>query len=154
MFQWDAVDISRDLLGQNVLKIFELATRHNKRTTRTELERERESFRRWNYFNLHWKIYSWFSYGGGESYPQDGGENPLAYTWNDITSLSSHVYSHSTYLRSPRFRSCWLGSSVRLTAARQPIGYRLIKQAICRSSFAVTRYYWQYWRGISHLTLL
>jgi len=41
MFQWDAVDISRDLLGQNVLKIFELATRHSKRTTRTELERER-----------------------------------------------------------------------------------------------------------------
>jgi len=41
LFQWDAVDISRDLLGQNVLKIFELATRHNKRTTRTELERER-----------------------------------------------------------------------------------------------------------------
>jgi len=40
MFQWDAVDISRDLLGQNVLKIFELATRHNKRTTRMELKRE------------------------------------------------------------------------------------------------------------------
>jgi len=38
MFQWDAVDFSPDLWGQNVLKTFEMAIRHNRRTTRTELE--------------------------------------------------------------------------------------------------------------------
>jgi len=35
MFQWDAVDTSPDLVGQNVLKTFETAIRHNRRTTRT-----------------------------------------------------------------------------------------------------------------------
>ena len=33
MFQWDAVDTSPDLGGQNVLKTFEMAIRHNRRTT-------------------------------------------------------------------------------------------------------------------------
>jgi len=39
MFQWDAVDTSPDLGGQNVLKTFEMATWRNRRTTRTELDR-------------------------------------------------------------------------------------------------------------------
>jgi len=39
MFQWDAVDTSPDLGGQNVLKTFEMAIRHYRRTTWTELER-------------------------------------------------------------------------------------------------------------------
>jgi len=39
MFQWDAVDTSPVFWGQNVLKIFEMTTRHNRRTTRTELDR-------------------------------------------------------------------------------------------------------------------
>jgi len=39
MFQWDAVDISTDSGGQNVLETFEKAIRHNRLTTRTELER-------------------------------------------------------------------------------------------------------------------
>jgi len=36
----DAVDTSPYLGGQNVLKTFEMAIRHNRRTTRPELERE------------------------------------------------------------------------------------------------------------------
>jgi len=40
MFQWDAVDTSLDWGGgQNVLKTFEIAIQHNRRTTRTELQR-------------------------------------------------------------------------------------------------------------------
>ena len=38
MPQWDAVGTSPDLGHQNVLKTFEMAIRHNRRTTRTELE--------------------------------------------------------------------------------------------------------------------
>jgi len=38
MFQWDVVDTSPDLGGQNVLETFEMAIRHNRRTARTELE--------------------------------------------------------------------------------------------------------------------
>jgi len=38
MFQWDAVDTNPDLEGQNVIKSFEMAIRHNRRTTRTELQ--------------------------------------------------------------------------------------------------------------------
>jgi len=37
---WDAVDTSPDIGGQHVLKTFESAIRHNRRPTRTELERE------------------------------------------------------------------------------------------------------------------
>jgi len=40
MFQWDAVDTSPDLGGKNVLDTLQMAIRHNRRTTRTELERE------------------------------------------------------------------------------------------------------------------
>jgi len=55
MFHWDAVDTSPDLRGQNVLKTFEMmAIRHNRRTTRTELERV---FCRWTYFHLRSKIF-------------------------------------------------------------------------------------------------
>ena len=32
MFQWDAVDTSHDLGGQNVLKTFEMAIRHKRQT--------------------------------------------------------------------------------------------------------------------------
>jgi len=49
MFQWDAVDTSHDLEGQNVLKTFEMAIRHKRRTTQTDLERV---FCRWIYFLL------------------------------------------------------------------------------------------------------
>jgi len=38
MFQWDAVDTSPDLGSKTVLKTFEMAIRHNRRTTRTELQ--------------------------------------------------------------------------------------------------------------------
>ena len=49
MFQWDAVDTSPDSWDQSVLKTFEMAIRHNRQTTRTELER---ACCRWIYFNL------------------------------------------------------------------------------------------------------
>jgi len=52
MFQWDVVNISHDLGGQNVLKTVEMATRHNRWTTRTELERV---FCRWIYIQLRSK---------------------------------------------------------------------------------------------------
>ena len=39
MFQWDAVDTSPDLESQNVIKTFEMAIRHDRRTIRTKLER-------------------------------------------------------------------------------------------------------------------
>jgi len=42
MFHWNAVDTSPDLGGQNVLKTFEMAIRHKRQTTRTELVRERQ----------------------------------------------------------------------------------------------------------------
>ena len=54
MFQWDAVDNSPDVGGQNVLRTLEMAIRHYRRTTRTELERV---FCRWIYFHLHTKIF-------------------------------------------------------------------------------------------------
>jgi len=54
MFQWDSVDTSPDLAGQNVRKTFEMAGRHSRRTTRTELERV---FRRWIYFHSRSKKY-------------------------------------------------------------------------------------------------
>jgi len=38
MFQWDAVDTSPDLGSRHILKTFEMAIRHIRRTTRTELE--------------------------------------------------------------------------------------------------------------------
>jgi len=38
MFQWDAVDTSPDLGGHSVVEPFEMAVRHNRRTTRTEIE--------------------------------------------------------------------------------------------------------------------
>ena len=53
MFQWDAIDTSSYLGGQDVLKTSEIAIRHNRRTTRTELERV---FCRWIYFHLRLKI--------------------------------------------------------------------------------------------------
>ena len=64
MFQWDAVDTGPDLGGgsQNVLKTFEMAIRHNSRTTRSKLERV---FCRWVYFYLRSQICFWPSYGGG-----------------------------------------------------------------------------------------
>jgi len=49
MFQWDAVDTSPDLAGQNVLKTSEMAIPHDRQTTRTELERV---FHRWIYSDL------------------------------------------------------------------------------------------------------
>jgi len=51
MFQWDAVDTSPDLWGQNVLKAFELAARPTTRTTRSELE----SFLSLDLFSLTFK---------------------------------------------------------------------------------------------------
>jgi len=54
MFQWDAVDTGPDSGGQNVLKTFEMAIRHNRRTTRTELE---IIFCRRIYFHLRSKIF-------------------------------------------------------------------------------------------------
>jgi len=61
MFQWDAVDTSPDLAGQNVLKTSEMAIPHDGQTTRTELERV---FHRWIYFDLLSQIFFWPSYGG------------------------------------------------------------------------------------------
>ena len=54
MFQWDAVDTNPDLVGQNVLKTFKMAIQHNRRTTRTELERV---LCRWIYSHLRLKIF-------------------------------------------------------------------------------------------------
>ena len=62
MFQWDAVDTSPNLDSQNVIKTFEMAIRHDRRTIRTELERV---FCRWMYFYLRSKIVFWLSYRGG-----------------------------------------------------------------------------------------
>jgi len=55
------VDTSPDLGGQNALKIFEMAIRHDRRPTRTELE----SFLSLNLFSLTFKNIIWPSYGGG-----------------------------------------------------------------------------------------
>ena len=54
MFQCDAVDTSPDLGVKISSKTFEMAIRHNRRTTRTELERV---FCRWIYFHLRSKIF-------------------------------------------------------------------------------------------------
>jgi len=48
---WDAVDTSPDLGGQNAVKIFEMAIRHDRRPTRTQLE----SFLSLNLFSLTFK---------------------------------------------------------------------------------------------------
>jgi len=48
MLQWDAVDTNPDLGVQTILKTFELAIEHNRRTTRTELEK---AFCRWSAFS-------------------------------------------------------------------------------------------------------
>jgi len=61
MFQWDTVDTSPDLVGQNVLKTFEMAIRHNRWKTRMELE---SVFCRWTYCHLCSKIFFWPSYRG------------------------------------------------------------------------------------------
>jgi len=64
MFQWDAVDTNPDLEGQNVIKSFEMAIRHNRRTTRTELQ----SFLSLDLFSLTFKnIFFWLSYGGASA---------------------------------------------------------------------------------------
>jgi len=47
----DAVHASPDLGGQNVLKTFKMAIRHNRRPTDTNVIRERV-FCRWIYFHL------------------------------------------------------------------------------------------------------
>jgi len=67
MLQWDAVDTSPDLGGQNVLKTFEMAIRYDRRAIRTELERV---FCRWMYFYLRSKIVFWLSYRGGGDCPR------------------------------------------------------------------------------------
>jgi len=62
MFQWDAVDTSPDLGGQNVLKTFEMAIRHYRRTTWTELERV---FCCWIFFT-YIEVYFYGPLQGGE----------------------------------------------------------------------------------------
>jgi len=65
VFQWDASDATFDLGGQNVLRTFEMAIRHYRRTTRTGLQRESERvFCRRIYFHLRSKILLWPYYGG------------------------------------------------------------------------------------------
>jgi len=64
MFQWDAADTGPNLGGQNVLKTFEMATRHDRRTPKTELDRV---FCRWIYFHLRSQNILWLSCGGGRS---------------------------------------------------------------------------------------
>jgi len=61
MFQWDAVDTSPGLGGQNVFKTFEMAIRHNRWTTRTELERVSVPGFIFSYVQKD----LWLSYGGG-----------------------------------------------------------------------------------------
>jgi len=60
MFQLDAIDTGPAFGGQNVLETFEMAIRHNRRTTRTELERV---FCRCIYFHVRSKVFFWPSYG-------------------------------------------------------------------------------------------
>jgi len=67
MFHRDAVDTSPDFGGRNVLKTFEMAIRHNWRTTGTELERE--SFLSLDLFSLIFKSIFWPIYGGGGDRP-------------------------------------------------------------------------------------
>ena len=61
---------SPDLKCRNVLKTFEMAIWHNRRTTWTELE---GVFCRWIYFRLRSKIFFLPSYGGGRSPPSPHG---------------------------------------------------------------------------------
>jgi len=63
-FQWDAVDTSPDLWGQNVLRTVEMAIRHKRRTTRTASERESSvaglfSLTFKNIFWPSWQIRHW-----------------------------------------------------------------------------------------------
>jgi len=51
---WDAIDISPDLGGQNLLKTFKMAIRHNTWLTGRELERV---FCCWIYFALRSEIF-------------------------------------------------------------------------------------------------
>jgi len=68
MFQWDAADTGPNLGGQNVLKTFEMATRHDRRTPKTELDRV---FCRWIYFHLRSQNILWLSCGGGGDRPYE-----------------------------------------------------------------------------------
>ena len=63
MFQWDAVDTGPDLGDHNVLETFEMAIRHKRRTTRTELE----SFLSLDLFLLKFKNISLALLGGANS---------------------------------------------------------------------------------------
>jgi len=69
-----AVDISPDIGGQNVFRTFETAIRHNRRPTRTELERV---FCRWVYFHLRSKIFSVSLTVGGIAPPLPSMDLPL-----------------------------------------------------------------------------
>jgi len=73
MFQWDAVDFSPDLWGQNVLKTFEMAIRHNRRTTRTELE----SFLTLDLLSLTFKNIFLVLLRGGDDRPHVSATGPL-----------------------------------------------------------------------------
>jgi len=53
IFQWDAIDASADLWDQNVLRTFEMAIRHKRRATGTELE----SFLSLDSFSLTFKFF-------------------------------------------------------------------------------------------------
>jgi len=69
IFQWDAVDASPDLGGQNVLKTFEMAIPRKRRTTRVT-NGIRESFLSLDlFFRVCSKIFFWYSRGWGRSPP-------------------------------------------------------------------------------------
>ena len=73
MFHWNAVDTSPDLGGQNVLKTFEMAIRHKRQTTRTELETERQFSVAAFIFTHFQKYFSGPHTGGGGRLPPSHG---------------------------------------------------------------------------------
>jgi len=73
MFQWDAVDTSPDLVGQNVLKTFKMAIQHNRQISRILATNGiRESFMSLDLFSLTFKNISRPSCGG------EGAITPIA----------------------------------------------------------------------------
>ena len=86
MFQWDAVDTSPDLGSQNILETFEMATRHTRWTTRTELE----SFLSLDLFSLTFNNIFLAVLGGGRSDRPHRPAHGSATAAGPVLSLASH----------------------------------------------------------------
>jgi len=84
MFHWDDVDTSPVLGGQ---MSSEMAIRHNRRTTRTELK----SFCRWIYFHLRLRIFFRLSYGGRSLSSPHGSTTGVTYRSLIQQTSASHA---------------------------------------------------------------